>query len=55
MDVLKIILALLSGALTPALRNLLVELLNKWEIEAKKTPSQIDDFIVTVIRTLVGA
>lgn len=36
------------------LRSLIKQALEAWEKEAKKTPTPIDDFIVSLIRSILG-
>lgn len=54
MDIWAIILGLLQSGLSPALRALFKDLLEKWEKTAKETPSPIDDLVVGILKALLG-
>jgi hypothetical protein len=54
MDILEAILKLLAQGLSPALRSLLVTLVENWASFAKQTATPVDDIVVTALKVLLG-
>lgn len=53
MDWLINIFKAISGLISEPLRNILKDALIKWDEAAEKTPSQVDDIIVGLIRSIL--